>query len=133
MLDEWKSGSRPDEYVTSSDIALVFQQADGGKCIVLIEIKFTEESFGGCNGYISNGNDTRQYCNDHNEIFQDLNKCYLQRTAHGRSARTYLNKFTNLSMDFPGSAENTKCPFIDNHQCLRNHSFALALRNNKRK
>ena len=29
LLGEWKGESRPNEYVTSSDIALVFQQTDG--------------------------------------------------------------------------------------------------------
>jgi hypothetical protein len=128
LLGEWKGDERPDEYVTSADVALIFHDDEGKRNIVLVEIKFTEESFGPCNGYLSPGNTDKSNCKNGKVIFEDIQKCYLQRPARGRSGRTYLDKFADLATEFPGYLSTSMCPFIDNHQSLRNHAFIRGLK-----
>jgi len=125
-LGEWKGSEKPEEYVTSSDLFLSLRTNDNKTVNILFEIKFTEDSFSKCNGYTSNGNETRSYCEDWPSIFGNPTKCYLQRPAKGRSARTYFDKFVPLQNSFPNHESKT-CPFIENHQCLRLLAFAKSL------
>jgi hypothetical protein len=129
LLGEWKSSIRPAKYVTSTDIAMFCRDTDGKKYIFLIEVKFTEARFTACGGYKSLGNrsDTRNICENGQQLFGDKNKCYLQIQTRGKSARRYFNQFDDLKSTFPGISDQSACPFQNNHQCIRNHAFARAL------
>ena len=97
------------------------------KCF-LIEVKFTENDFTKCGGYASNGNSskTKLTCENGEMLLNDFQTCYLQG-ANGKSKlhRKYLDFFDKT--DFSEIAFSQKCPFILNHQCIRNQSLLRAL------
>jgi len=128
-LGEWRGTIRPDEYVTSTDLALFFRDFEGKINAFLLEIKFTEHEFTPCNGYTSNGNKSIHVCENIDELFGNYDLCYLQTYHPRKSPRTYFNKFVDLKKSFSNYSTLTdlKCPFINNLQCLRNHSLARAL------
>lgn len=129
LLGEWKSDdTRPDEYVTATDLAITTKDISGSKNVFLLEVKFTEEAFSKCGGYDSSGNKSKEICENRAEVFKDKSLCYLQNRTRGKSARIYFDLFDDLEQDFPGQPEIKGCPFRENHQCLRNHAFARALR-----
>lgn len=130
VLGEWKSDeNRPEEYVTATDLFLKIKDNLGRNAGFLIEVKFSENDFTYCGGYTSKGNsnNTKDTCNDGRILFNDFKACYLQG-AYGKSKlkRKYLDFF--YQSDFIESAFSQKCPFISNHQCIRNHSLLRSLK-----
>lgn len=130
MLGEWPGETKPSDYITLSDVAIRFENNNGEKFIFIIEIKFTENEFNPCNGYTSKGR--RRFidkfdCENFHSIVDDNNKCYLHKSYGSRSAREYFN-YIKLKEDLKEDiiSEQKECPFIDNHQCLRNHALARA-------
>ncbi|MCX5715030.1 MAG: hypothetical protein NT033_09620 [Candidatus Omnitrophica bacterium] len=99
----------------------------------LIEIKFTE-FFASCNGALSSSKgEVKTICESRASLYEDYGKCCLQIKNRNRSARIYFNQFNDLKLDFPGlQLEVEECPFKENHQCLRNHAFARALKKEKK-
>ncbi len=129
VLGEWKSDeNRPEEYVTATDLFIKFRDNADKVAGFLIEVKFSENDFTSCGGFISKGNsdNTKIVCNDGKLLLNDFKTCYLQG-AYGKSKlnRKYLDFFSKS--DFIESAFSQKCPFILNHQCIRNHSLLRAL------
>ncbi len=134
ILGEWKSdNNRPEEYVTATDLYLQIYDEKDQIVGFLIEVKFSENDFTNCGGFNSKGNtgSSKIVCNDGKQLFTDFKTCYLQG-AHGKSKlrRKYLD-FFNKS-DFNEAAFSNKCPFIFNHQCIRNHSLLKALVSDKK-
>lgn len=130
LLGEWKGEMKPDEYVTAVDICIFGQNKKKEKVAFLFEVKFSEVSFGECNGRVSraNGGEQRKICDSFENLKIEPHKCYLHSPASkSTSPRKYFNYFGNLSEFFSGTWNNAGCPFSDNNQCLRNHSFARAL------
>jgi len=130
VLGEWKSEKRPDEYITSTDIAIFMEDTHKKKYAFLIEVKFTEVSFSSCGGFSSKGNnkENREICDSRDRLYEDYKKCYLHRLTKGKSARKYFDYFGNLYKSFPNLPEIKICPFKNNNQCLRNHALARALK-----
>lgn len=129
ILGEWKSDeNRPEEYVTSVDLALITKDFEEKKSSILIEVKFTEDEFSNCGGYNSGGNkeETKKVCYNSELLLEDFNRCYLQG-AKGKSKlkRKYFDYFNKE--DFNEACFKGNCPFIRTHQCLRNHSLGRAL------
>ncbi len=128
-LGEWKSDlNRPEEYVTATDLFIKAKDDANNTVGYLIEVKFSENDFTNCGGYSSKGNthENKMACEDGMILLNDYNSCYLQG-VHGKSRlkRNYLNYFDKT--DFNHSSFSGKCPFIKNHQCIRNHSLLKAL------
>jgi len=129
ILGEWKSDeNRPEEYVTATDLFLNVLDINKKNVGFLIEVKFTENDFTNCGGFVSRGNsnNSKLACDSGKILLNDLKNCYLQG-ANGKSKlkRKYLDYFSKS--DFVDSAFSEKCPFISNHQCIRNHSLLRAL------
>ena len=129
VLGEWKSdANRPEEYVTATDLFIKVRDKFNKALGLIIEVKFSENDFTNCRGFISKGNsnDTKIVCSDGKLLLNDFKACYLQG-ANGKSklSRKYLDFFKKS--DFVESAFLQKCPFIFNHQCIRNHSLLRAL------
>ena len=125
LLGEWHTKSRPDEYVTAVDVLIETKNQDSNAAF-LCEIKFTENGFSACGGYASQGNRTKQNCDSWALIASDPKQCYLAQPTKKKSPRKYLDYFPNLATDF--IVKGVACPFISNHQCLRNHALAHALK-----
>lgn len=129
VLGEWKSDeNRPEEYVTVTDLFLKATDEFGKSIGFLIEVKFSENDFTKCGGYSSNGNSsiTKSACENGLLIQNDFKTCYLQG-ASGKSKlkRKYLDYFDKA--EFTDTAFSKECPFISNHQCIRNHALLRAL------
>lgn len=127
VLGEWKSDTnRPEEYVTAVDLKIDTEDNVGKRIIFLIEVKFTESSFTSCGGFNSGGNtaETRVACLNGKELLKDFNQCYLQGSnGKGKLRRTYFSRFDPLSSNFSEISFSGDCPFIQSHQCLRNHAL----------
>ena len=132
-LGEWPGKNKPDEYVTSADLAIFAEDYDKNAYAFLIEVKFTE-LFASCNGaFSSTKGEAKTICESRASLYEGYDKCCLQIKNRNRSARTYFNQFNDLRLDFPGlQPEIEECPFKENHQCLRNHAFARALKTEKK-
>ncbi len=131
FLGEWRNPDKiQNDYVTSTDIAIEITDSNNKKYIVLIEIKLSEKEFSPCNGYTSRGNteDIKKYCENFSLLKEKHSNCYLATEHPKKSKRKYFEYF-NLKNEFEIDSD-IKCPFISNHQCLRNHAFARALRIN---
>lgn len=129
ILGEWKSNAnRPEEYITATDLFIVAIDNNDQRVGFLIEVKFSEVSFTKCGGYSSNGNVStfKNACDNSILLFKDFKTCYLHG-ANGLSnlSRTYLDYFHQD--DFHEESFKNKCPFIHNHQCIRNHALLRAL------
>lgn len=134
ILGEWKSdNNRPEEYVTATDLYIKAANKSGEEIGYLIEVKFSENEFTKCGGFESKGNlsESKTVCNNANSLLHDFKSCYLHG-ANGKSklSRTYLDYF--VKSDFKESAFSSNCPFILNHQCLRNQALLRALVSNKK-
>jgi hypothetical protein len=127
ILGEWKSeNNRPEEYVTAVDLRIDFSTIGNKVITILIETKFTESSFTSCGGFNSGANqgDTRNVCEHSELLIGDYRKCYLNGA---KLKRKYFNEIFNPQKDFKKENFIGACPFIENHQCLRNHSLAQIL------
>lgn len=129
ILGEWKSNeNRPEEYVTATDLFIIAIDDSNTNIGFLIEVKFSENDFTNCGGFTSKGNlnDSKIICNNGTKFLNDFGACYLHG-AHGKSKlkRKYLDYFKKE--DFNSKMFNDKCPFILNHQCIRNQSLLRAL------
>ena len=133
VLGEWKSDSnKPEEYVTAVDLKIDTKDDSGYPVQFLIETKFTESYFTQCGGFNSGGNigETRLACENGKELLRDFNLCYLHGSnGKGKLKRTYFNHFSYLLSHFHDTAFSDRCPFIQSHQCLRNHSLVRYYRN----
>ena len=131
VLGEWKSDlNKPEEYVTAVDLRLDMEDNNGKKVVFLIEVKFTESSFSHCGGYNSGGNtgETRAACSNGLDILKDYNLCYLHGSnGRGKLKRKYFKFFEPMTDYFKDSAFSGECPFIELHQCLRNHALVRHL------
>jgi hypothetical protein len=134
VLGEWRSeANRPEEYVTAVDLRIDAQNNTGDRILFLIEVKFTESSFGSCGGFDSGGNtgETRRACENGKELLKDFNACYLHGSnGKGKLRRTYFGRFEPMKSHFDEASFGGKCPFINLHQCLRNHALARYHRSN---
>lgn len=134
ILGEWKSDeNRPEEYVTATDLFIKAIDKTNSQIGFLIEVKFSENDFTSCGGFSSKANstDSKTICNNGQKLLNDFQACYLQG-AHGKSKlnRKYLDFFKKG--DFNEEFFNDKCPFINNHQCIRNQSLLRALIKDKK-
>lgn len=128
LLGEWKSDTRPDEYVTACDLLILCEDLLGKKHGFVIEVKFTELQFNQCGGAASKSNKDNHVCESKKTLFEDPKKCYLHLRTRGKAARKYFDYFEDLNKSFPNLAENNCCPFKANNQCIRNHALARALK-----
>lgn len=132
ILGEWKSDeNRPEEYVTAVDLRLDLQTETKESITLLIEVKFTESGFTNCGGFNSGGNqgDLRKPCNNSSQLLTDYKSCYLNGA---KLKRHYFSKEFNPKNSFKLESFQEECPFIENHQCLRNHSLAKLLSKNQK-
>ncbi len=130
LLGEWKNEDIPqDDYVTAADVYINVSNIAGQKFVFLFEVKFTEDKFSPCNGFKSSANkaEVKEVCNDSSLLYHNLNLCYLQ--GGGGKSSLHRKYFDLLPREnFHESAFTGPCPFIDNHQCLRNHALLRALK-----
>jgi hypothetical protein len=132
ILGEWKSDeNRPEEYVTAVDLKLDLVSSLKELISLLLEVKFTESGFTNCGGFNSGGNqgDFRLPCNDSSILLSDFTKCYLNGA---KLKRHYFSSTFNPEKSFKKEVFQKDCPFISNHQCLRNHSLAKHLSNHQK-
>jgi hypothetical protein len=130
-LGEWPGKEPAMEYVTASDV-VVETSTNGRKAIYFFEVKFTEYEFSPCGGYTSRGNSSKfnKPCQTCGILLDDPSLCYLHTPQPRKSPRKYFDYF-NMRLDFPGMVPSKECPFISNHQCLRNHALARATKGTK--
>ena len=128
VLGEWKSdGNRPEDYVTAVDLKLETKDENDNPVLFLIEVKFTEATFTTCGGFDSGGNTPhmRIACDDAQQLYADPQLCYLHGSrSKGKLKRKYFNHFEPMGSHFEKEAFRKKCPFVEVHQCLRNHALA---------
>jgi hypothetical protein len=122
---------RPDEHVTSVDVAVLVEDDKGRTGIILIEIKLAEGGFSKCNGRISKGNRRKEVCESAETMFGDPSLCYLTRPYRAKRDRRYWSifeqRFGSLAKAFPGVGCGA-CPFAGHmQQPMRNHALALGL------
>lgn len=118
-LGEWQGPNQPIDYITSVDFAIFVTNNKGKRIAILTEVKFTEEEFTGCGGYKSNGNKNKRFCSEFFDINRVNSECYL--TAN--KGRKYFQLIEGIFYQDKWS----RCPFIRNNQCMRNHALAKAL------
>lgn len=127
ILGEWKSDeNRPLEYVTAVDLKVDTKNEKNEDVTFLIEVKFTESEFTECGGYNSGKNteELKQACHKSSIIWDEYKKCYLNGA---KLTREYFSDSFNPQKSFRKEFFENECPFISNHQCLRNHSLAKKL------
>jgi hypothetical protein len=126
LLGEWTGNNKPGKYLTAVDVLLTCENEKMEKIVFLIEIKFTEEEFGECNGYISPGCSAsdKENCNNFINVIKNNKLCYLHQKYKQRSARKYFEYF---DMENEFRYNGNVCPFKNNNQCLRNHALARAM------
>jgi len=127
ILGEWKSDkNRPEKYVTSVDAYIETVSDEGDFINFFFEVKFTENTFGECNGYDSDANigDLRTGCDYSEKLIDNYKLCYLNGA---KLQRTYFNEEFNPKLSFKHDMFVSKCPFERFHQCLRNHSLSYKM------
>ena len=132
ILGEWKSDqNRPEEYVTAVDLRLDLLSNKKEIITLLIEVKFTESGFTSCGGFNSGGNqgNLRLPCDNSSILLTDYTQCYLNGA---KLKRHYFIPDYNPTKSFKTEIFKKECPFINNHQCLRNHSLAKHLTKNQK-
>ena len=120
-----------DEKFTAADVAVFVRDAEGGRGVVLIEVKLTEGGFTACGGAESNGNRRPDVCASADTFFADPSACYLRHPWRASRDRRYWTIFADahgsVRRAFPSAAEGG-CPFRgDAQQVMRNHALALGL------
>ena len=121
-----------DEPATAVDVVLWSRLEDGGRAVVLIEVKLSEDGFTTCNGRDSRGNRRKDVCESAGLFFSDPNACYLRRPWRKRRDRRYWAIFAsahgNVRSAFPGADVDGPCPFAGNaQQPMRNLAIARGL------
>lgn len=116
---------------TDSDVAIAYLNAQGEKCIWLIEHKLTELEFTECGGYKSKNTDSAN-CNSCNPL-STIPPCkpsfctYFQNFKYWHITEKHLDAFTEVAKNL------SYCPFKKGmNQLWRNQLLAFALVDNKR-
>lgn len=131
LLGEWKNeDTYQEDYVTAVDLYLQTSNDKKEKYIFLFEVKFTEDKFSTCGGFKSRANreETKEICTNSARLYENFNLCYLHG---GGGLNNHHRKYFELlpKENFKQEAFNESCPFIDVHQCLRNHALLRAINN----
>ena len=125
----------PDNYVTAVDVALWVRLSNGGRAVLLLEVKLSERNFSHCGGYHSPNNDRPDVCQSASALFGDPGNCYLIRSAKAETTgriRRYWEIFArrsgSLAQAFPNVDTTGGCPFAnDMNQPMRNLAIAFGL------
>ena len=113
---------------TSPDVAFLVELTDGGRGLVMTEVKFTEHSFYGCAGRKrENGNLRPERCLSARNILEDpAGHCHLVNWAKGR--RRNRRYWEHLPFTEAAKERLRSCPAATSgYQLLRQHALAEAI------
>ena len=124
-----------DRYVTAVDVVLWSWLQDGGRAVVLLEVKLSESGFSNCGGRDSSQNARRDVCRSAGVFFDDPDACYLIRSdkaeVTGRTRRyweIFSRRNGSVAATFPNADPTGSCPFArDMNQPMRNLAIAFGL------
>ena len=122
----------PGEAATAVDVVLWGRTASGGRAIILVEVKLSEEDFTYCGGYRSRHNQRRDVCESAPLFFDNPGDCYLRRPEGRSRDRRYWEIFSraygSVREAFPGAMLEGGCPFAHGmNQPMRNLAIARGL------
>ncbi len=125
----------PDGYVTAVDVVLWSRLQNGGRAVVLLEVKLSENKFSPCGGHTSFHNDRPDVCRSASVFFDDPDACYLIRSQKaevtGRTRRyweIFSRRNGSVAGTFPNADTTGGCPFAQNmNQPMRNLAIAFGL------
>ncbi len=122
------------QYVTAVDVVLWGRLENGGRAVVLVEVKLSEEEFSHCKGRTSDKNDRLDVCDSAKLFLDDPSACYLIRSARAKPGhyRRYWEIFAEshggVRDAFPNADLGGPCPFAyDMQQPMRNLAIARGL------
>lgn len=120
---------------TAADVALWGRLENGGRAVVLVEVKLSEKGFSPCKGRTSDRNDRPEVCASAKRFLNEPSACYLIRSARARRTghyRRYWEIFAEcddgIRNAFPNVDLSGPCPFAyDMQQPMRNLAIARGL------
>jgi hypothetical protein len=115
--DPLEEATTNEPHRTRVDVRVEF----GGNRVALIEVKYTEPSFGGCSAHYSEANETKDMCSAPGWNLGRMRSCYLERVKN----RTYFEDAAGSCFDFAAmdgyASDHRGCPFLGGlYQIMRN-------------
>lgn len=105
-------GGKRGKYRTSIDAAVWWKDEENKTRLTLVEWKYTEQSFGGCGGYASKGNDGRDRCETVKvECIQPKLDCYLAAQRDALTSRCYWEHLVEAGISLEHFGDLSGCPF----------------------
>lgn len=123
-LDRLGESTPASPHTTQVDVAIRAQGGDGETHLLLIEVKLTEDDFGGCSANESPANDRRDLCVRPEAFGGEPAGCFQLRNKGNGPPRTYDTHLTGMHSDTTGPG----CPLRASlNQPMRNAALAAAL------
>lgn len=122
--DRLREATRESPHATQVDALLRTSRHDGSRHLLLIEVKLTEDDFGGCSAFQSDHNTEREVCRTPAPFGGDVERCFQLRN-HDREHRRRYDRYLPAGPSLPSAA---MCPFaFSGNQPMRNLALAAAL------
>lgn len=123
-LDRLRERTVASPHTTQIDVMIRAHTGEGAVHLLLIEVKLSEDDFGGCSAYQHAANDRLDLCATPAPFGGDPAGCYQLRNKGAGHPRTYDTWLTGLH----AVAEDPGCPFrATGNQPMRNVALASSL------
>ena len=123
-LDRLGESTPASPHTTQVDMVIRAHRGDGRTHLMLIEVKLTEDDFGGCSAYESPDNDRRDLCGHPVAFGGEPAGCFQLRNKGNGPPRTYDTYLAAMSANASGAG----CPFRGSvNQPMRNAALAASL------
>lgn len=122
--DQLGEATHASPHRTQVDVTLACRTDDGTRILLLIEVKLTEDGFGGCSAAASPDNDRRDLCATPAPFGGDAEQCFQLRNHDREQRRAYDHHLGDLTQAVP---PRHSCPFLGNNQSMRNVALAGSL------
>jgi hypothetical protein len=123
-------GGKRGQNRTSIDAAVWWGDERNKTRLTLVEWKYTEQSFGDCGGYRSEGNDQRHRCRTLKvQYIRPEADCYLATHRDDRTSRRYWEHLAEAGVSLERFGDHLGCPFRGPfYQLMRQYLLAAHCR-----